>query len=200
VSRLRYFTYISDAKVDVLLAQNPSTKHGSFSFSGQRYSIEDATFEGEGATSYGEYSNGGTEGSCNISPTMGSPIKCRSEEEYDELATKYFGFIKPVATSVVLPSGTPATANSNLPPNTKMSAAGLDPARAAWAQVFEDVRYCNQYPSDSLQEPDGQTVRCRDINAKIEAQITRCQTGPDSKTEARKNMTAQFASLKEGSQ
>ena len=182
--------------------KNPSTKLDSFSFSDQSYFIEDATVEGDAdrAPLYGEYSNGGTEGSCNIrSPEESSMKKCRSEEEFDDLAKRYFSFVKPVAASVVLPSDTRA-ANRDLPPNTKMSAAGLDPAKAAWAQLFEDVRYCNQYPSDSLQEPDGQTVRCRDINTKIEAQITRCQAAPDSKTEACRNMVAGFAALKEGRQ
>ena len=183
--------------IDYGSEKNPSTKDVSFSFSGQRYFIEDATFEGNGAPMYGSYSNGGTEGSCNLSPTMGSPIKCRSEEEFDELAQKYFGFIKPAATSVVLPSGTPAAANTDLHPNTKMSAAGPDPANATWAQLFEDVRYCNQFPNDSLQEPGGQLTLCRDLNAAIKAQITRCRIGPDSKTKACRNMMANYAALNE---
>jgi hypothetical protein len=176
--------------------KSPTTSVGWFS--GRMYFIEDAAFEGDGAPSYGGYSKSDNQESCSIRPSVRSPIKCRAEEEFNELALKYFGIVQPTATMTVLPSGTATTANSHLPPNTKLSAAGLDPAKATRTQVFEDVRYCNQYPNDSLQEPDGQQVRCRDVIAAIESQIARCQTGPDSKTEACRNMVAEFAALKEG--
>jgi hypothetical protein len=194
----KYKCYV-EIVLDYGPGHNPSTKDSSSFFFGQRYYIEDATSEGSGDPlfgylySFGEYGGAGIEGNCHI-----LSINCRAQGEFHELALKYFGVTQPEATTTILPFGTASTANSHLPPNTKMSAAGLDPAKAAWAQLFEDVRYCNQYPNDGLQEPDGQTVRCRDINAKIEAQITRCQISPDSKTESCRNMLANFAALKEG--
>jgi hypothetical protein len=184
--------------VDYGTGDNPAASGKNFGFSGQRYSIEDATFEGSGAPLYGAYSNGGTEGSCDI--YRPSSIKCRSEEEFNELALRYFGIVRATASMVVVPSasGTAAT-NSHLPPNTKMSAAGLDPTKYTHEQVFEDARYCVLYPNDSLQEPDGQKLRCRDLIAAMELQLgARCKTGPDSKTEACKNMMEGFAALKEG--
>jgi hypothetical protein len=182
--------------IDYGPGENPAASGKNFGFSGQRYFIEDATFEGSGAPLFGAYSNGGTEGSCDI--YRPSSIKCRSEEEFNELALRYFGIARPTAGMVVVPSpsGT-AAANSHLPPNTKMSAAGLDSEKMTDEQVLEDVRYCNQYPNDSLQEPDGQQLRCRDLTAAMEMQLgARCKNGPDSKSEACKNMMAWFAALK----
>ena len=132
---------------------------------------------------------------CYLIIVLSSSIKCRSEKEFDELVGKYFDIIKPAATSVVLPFDTPAAANRHLPPNTKMagdlSAPGPD-------KVFEDVRYCIQYPNDSLEEPNGQLDRCRDMMALIEQGLTSCRTGPDSKTEACRNRLAFFAAAREG--
>jgi hypothetical protein len=183
--------------IDYGPGKNPAASVDDFWFSGQRYFIEDATFEGSGAPLYGAYSNGGTEGSCDI--YRPKSIKCRSEEEFNELALRYFGIVRPTASMVVVPSASgTAAANSHLPPNTKMSAAGLDPAKIAGEQGVEDVRYCYQYPNDSLQEPDGQKLRCRDLIAAIEAQSAHCKTGPDSKTEACRNIMTQLAALKEG--
>jgi len=179
-----YDTETSKCYVEIVLdygpGKNPSGKDSWFS--GRRYLIEDATFEGAGGPLYGYY----YKSDCHI-----HSINCRTEEEFNELALKYFGTVQPTATMTVLPSGTA----SYLPPNTKMSAAGLDPAKSTDSQVFEDMRYCIQYPNDSLQEPNGQLVRCRDITARIEPQVTRCQTGPDSKTEACKNICLWWQSL-----
>jgi hypothetical protein len=77
-------------------------------------------------------------------------------------------------------------------------AAGLDPAKATDEQAFEDLRYCAEYPNDSLQKPNGQHVRCRDLIAAIQVQGARCATGPDSKSEACKNVMAWFATLNIG--
>ena len=191
----KYKCYV-EIVLDYGPGHNPSTKDSSSFFFGQRYYIENATSEGSGGPlfgylySFGAYGGTGIEGNCHI-----LSINCRAQGEFHELALKYFGTVQPTATMTVLPSGTSTTANSHLPPNTKMSAAGLDPAKSTDPEVFEDMRYCIQYPNDSLQEPNGQLVRCRDITSRIEPQVTRCQTGPDSKTEACKNICLWWQSL-----
>jgi hypothetical protein len=76
-------------------------------FSGQFYEIHDAFKEGSGGPTYGEFffhqdrvSVPG--GECNIYPVsdLNEPdIRCRSEEEFNDLALKYFGTTPPVALS-----------------------------------------------------------------------------------------------------
>jgi Trypsin-like peptidase domain len=192
----KYKCYV-EIVLDYGSGHNSSTKDSSSFFFGQRYYIEDATSEGSGGPlfgylySFGEYGGTGIEGNCHI-----LSINCRAQVEFHELALKYFGVTQPEATTTILPFGAASTANSHLQPNTKMSAAGLDPAKMTDQQVVEDMRYCIQYPNDSLQEPNGQLVRCRDMMASLEAQA--CKTGSDSKTEACKNLMAVVAALKEG--
>jgi hypothetical protein len=77
-------------------------------FHGKQYDIYDAFFEGEGGPAYGEFhfhEEGTTspDGGCHIYPrghtyeTRELPdLKCRSEEEFNDLALKYFGTVVPV--------------------------------------------------------------------------------------------------------
>jgi len=173
--------------------KNPTTNVGWFS--GRMYYIEDAAFEGEGGPHYGTFSKDEDHESCGIYPVGRPPVKCRSEEEFNELALKYFGIVQPKATMTVLPIGTAISANHPLPPNTKIAASAPDPEHATPAQILEDIRYCYIYPDDNLQDTGGSLTSCREINAGIQAQVTRCKTGPESKTESCKNMVAGFARL-----
>ena len=81
--------------------------HGAF-FSGKTYHIYDALFEGEGGPVYGilDLQPIGVTvmgGWCHIWPLgyiygtqVQRDIRCRSEEEFNELALKYFGITPPV--------------------------------------------------------------------------------------------------------
>lgn len=72
--------------------------------SGRMYFIYDASVEGDGSPEYGWFSSSEDSETCKIEPSGRSNIKCRSEEEFNELASKYFGIIQPTATMSVVPS------------------------------------------------------------------------------------------------
>jgi hypothetical protein len=118
--------------------------------------------------------------SCVASRTVTVPITFTSKEAHATLAT---------------PQNTP---NRPLPPNTKIAASGPDPTHATPAQILEDAKYCYQNPNNNLQDSDGNIVSCRDINAGIQEQVTRCNSGPESRTEACKNLLVFFAQFKAG--
>lgn len=101
--------------------------------SGRMYFIYDASVEGDGSPEYGWFSSSEDSETCKIEPSGRSNIRCRSEEEFNELALKYFGISQPMATMSVVPSvSTPRTAaepvistakpTDPLPPNTKIAA------------------------------------------------------------------------------
>lgn len=183
--------------------KNPRTDiAGDYWSSGREYFIEDATLKGAWRIDstnpiekawLGYFYTVDPKHDCFI-----EGVKCQSEEEFNDRAMEYFGLVQPTASETVLPFGTPAASNNHVPPNTKISAAGLDPAKATNEQVFEDLRYCTEYPNDGLQEPNGQQVRCRDLIAAMQAQGAHCATGLGSKTEACRNLMAWFATLNIG--
>ena len=189
--------------LDYGLGKNPRTDiAGDYWSSGREYFIEDATLKGAWRIDStnpiekawrGYFYTVDPKDDCFI---MGA--KCQSEEEFNDRAMEYFGLVQPTANETVLPFGTPAAQSSHLLPNTKISGASFDPPKATDEQVFEDLRYCTQYPNDSLQEPNGQQVRCRDLIAAIQAQGAHCATGPDSNTKACRNIVAWFAALNLG--
>jgi hypothetical protein len=137
--------------------------------SGRKYSprilIEDAFSEGSGAKLYGSFSFGT---GCTIQPLgVAREITCRSKEEFDDLASKYFGIPRPLSGS---PTGVV---------NTAFAESSPDLEHGSFEQYVKDAAYCRNNPLISLEFPGREDlVMCWVL-------MTISQRGLDS---ARKNL------------
>lgn len=185
-------------------------------------SIEDAYSEGEGGYVYGYLGLAENRGldrtgydQCEIAPPNHTQIDCRSEEEFDDLALKYFGVNRQQsipANATIIPSATVISDNSSapstsvnplpapLPPNTKMAASPPIPLQATQEQLWLDVRYCFQNPSNNLRFSDGTEVTCGEINASLEAREKECKnkTGPRDEAKTCKGFLRAYKRLEAG--
>lgn len=186
-------------------------------YEGKFYGIHDAFFEGYGGPTYGSFvfHEDGVQvagGECNIYPqgsaTQLPAIKCRSEEEFNDLALKYFGIVRTAAPTISAnmpidrqPPTTPANPPpAPLPSNTKIAATPPDPAHARQEQLWQDIKYCYENPANKLQLSDGTLVGCGEINAAAEAREKECKskTGPKDEAEHCKGFLKTYKDLKAG--
>jgi S1-C subfamily serine protease len=194
--------------LDYGAGKNPLSTMPSAWLEGRLYFIYDASVEGDGSPEYGKFHQEEDGESCGIQPSGRAKINCRSEEEFNELALKYFGITQPTATISVLPSGStnatatqviPTTTPSNpLPPNTKMSAIPAH-GEATQEQLWEDFKYCYKNPSNKLKLADGQIGDCEEVNAILEAREKTCKSkGPKNNPENCKSFLKTMKDLKAG--
>jgi hypothetical protein len=156
--------------------KNPTLNIGWFT--GRMYYINDAFFEGDGGPSYGSFSQDETNESCHIDPTAQSKIRCRSEEEFNELALKYFGITQPATTVVVIPPKLQEI--GPWPPTMKIAA---EPVKGGTTeQIYQDRRYCYRNPTESLYKSavsnnvlDGVPISCTEVNADTKARENSCR-------------------------
>jgi S1-C subfamily serine protease len=176
-----YDAETSRCYVEVVLdfgaGKNPTQSIGWFS--GRLYFIYDASVEGEGSPEYGSFNQSEDRESCSIQPSGRPNIRCRSEEEFNELGLKYFGIIQSTTTLLVIPPNQP---NGPWPPSAKIAAG-------SWTSklAMEDGRYCYQNPAESLYFLpssldifDGHILSCSTINNSMEAQEKSCRAAKNS--------------------
>jgi len=127
-------------------------------------------------------------GGCHIYPrghtyeTRDLPdIRCRSEEEFNDLALKYFGTTPPAVLS-----------------GSKILAVPPHGENATLEQAWEDMQYCYQNPSASLQSSDGTVYDCRGVNDVTETRVKECTLGPKSKTKDCKRALQNIKDIKAG--
>jgi hypothetical protein len=162
---------------NIALDDKPNTKNLLL---GRTYSIYDAYSEGDGGPSYGKFSQNiesKNSESCDIQPSGRSNIKCRSEEEFNDLAMKYFGVTHPTTTVVAIPLE--LQQSMSWPQAMKIAA---ESGKTTTEQVYEDTRYCYQNPTEWLYfEPatinilDGLIKSCNEVNAGTKAAEDACR-------------------------
>jgi hypothetical protein len=172
-----YDAETSRCYVEVVLdfgaGKNPTQSMGWLS--GRLYFIYDASVEGDGSPKYGSFDQSEDRESCSIQPNGKPNIRCRSEEEFNELALKYFGIIQPTTTLLVIPQNLP---NGPWPPSARIAAGSWESPMGG-----EDAKYCYRNPAESLYFlPSslyilgGHILSCRKINNEMEAQEKGCRT------------------------
>jgi len=147
-------------------------------------------------------------GKCHIYPRNTPEISCRSKEEFDELAQKYFGIDRQLPgwprarTLGTTPPNRPTAEipkeSHSVPPNTKIAANLPAPELASEAQIFDDTRYCYLNPNNKLQAPDGSLIACKELIAAIDVRLAQCKTGPESKTKECKSLLRRFKDFQAG--
>ena len=156
----------------------PSTP-GSWN-TGRIYLIYDASFEGDGGPTYGEFDQTEDKESCSIQPTGRPNIRCRSEEEFNELALKYFGVTQPTSTTLVIPRY--LRKDMSWPSTARIAAEATGRLQQNPEEVRKDMEYCYHNPGESLYFPsvtsnilDGVIKSCNDVNNTMEAWGKACR-------------------------
>jgi len=158
--------------------RNPLEGMNGAWFEGRMYFIYDASVEGSGSPEYASFSESEHHESCNIQPSGRPNIRCRSEEEFNELALKYFGVIQATTTLVVMPPKLQQI--GPWPPTMKIAAETV--SGGTTEQIYEDRRYCYRNPSESLYKSpisnnvlEGVPMTCNELNANTKAAENACR-------------------------
>jgi hypothetical protein len=147
-----------------------------------RIQIEDAFSEGSGGRSYGSFSFGS---GCTIKPPNAQEISCRSKEEFDDLALKYFGIARQLSGSTTGAA------------DTIFAESSPDLEHAPLGQFLKDAAYCHHNPQNFLQFPGkDDVVSCQKVNSDVEMRIRLCKTGPTSVS--CENVLSNLAKIEEG--
>jgi hypothetical protein len=174
-----------DIKLGICLVEN-----GFYFVEGNKYpsgrsydswiDIDNAFSEGSGGEIYGHFSF--ESGRCKIKPPNAQEISCRSKEEFDDLALKYFGIAERLPESV-----------------TKIAESIPDFEHASPEQNWKDVAYCHQHPHNFLQFLGKEDLlSCMYLNSDFEEMARRCKSPQSAKTEHCESFLLNFAKFVAG--